>query len=533
VGRNKSQDGTLQTSATLTAALVVVVTLYFARDIFIPLALALVLSFLLTPGVRAVERLRVGRVPAVLLVVGLSVTIIAGASWVVAVQITALAQEIPKYRHNIIEKARALRASATPFSEVSETVEQISQEIRAPASRPASQPAGPLAIRSQADDPPADPEAAIPLSFGSPALAVPPLVARNGDQADPRIPGNEIVASRERSDEPVRVQVVPPGPDLADLLSGVAGSLAHSAALAGVAAVFCIFFLAYREDLRDRLIRLSGRARIQVTTSALSDVAQSLTRYLVAQVVVNAINGVAVAVGLFMIGVPNAALWGLLSAVLRFVPFVGTWIAAVLPITLSIAVFEGWARPLLVAGWILVVDMISLNVLEPLLYGARTGTSATALVIFAVFCTWLWGGIGLFLATPITVCLVVLGKYIPQLEVLYVLLSDRPALEPHLRLYQRLVARDRDEAIRIVQRAARSMGPEAIENKLLRPVLAEIGADHRAGVLDRARQAFARETVAELRSLITPELTTDPDQRTIPPTPGERREMTGSTHGHH
>jgi predicted PurR-regulated permease PerM len=475
VRTNDDQQSSLQIAAVIVAAIATIAALFFGREVLVPLVLAAFFSFLLTPVVRLVERLRVGRAAAVLMVVGFSAGVVGGVGWFVGAQITDLAQEVPKYRHNIIEKIRGLRASVSPFREVSETVEQIKEEIRTPATKPSSQsasepapdpaaggepdaddvprnvgisraPSGQaLAAQAQTDVSPDDPggaEASNPALFPS-SVDERANITRSQDE-EFVLPG--IVARQEPADQPVKVQVVPTGPDLAGLLGGVVGSVLRPLTVAGITVAFSIFFLAYREDLRDRLFRLCGRAHIEVTTTALSDVARSLTRYLVVQVAVNSMNGAAIAVGLLVIGVPNAALWGLMGAILRFVPFVGTWTAAILPTALSIAVFEGWTRPLLVVGWILVVDLLSVNVVEPILYGAGIGISPTAILISLVFWTWLWGGIGLFLATPISVCLAVLGKYVPQLEVLHVLLSDSPAAGPHLRLRQRLAAHSHDLA---------------------------------------------------------------------------------------
>jgi predicted PurR-regulated permease PerM len=199
-----------------------------------------------------------------------------------------------------------------------------------------------------------------------------------------------------------------------------------------------IFLLLKREDLRDRLIYLVGPGRLNTTTEALDDAAGRVSRYLLMQSIVNGSQGIAVGLGLFAIGLPNAILWGLLSALLKFIPYLGPWISALAPIALSLAVFDDWTRPLLTVGWIVILELVSSNSVEPWLYGASIGVSPFALLLAAVFWTWLWGIAGLMLSAPLTVCLVVMGKYIPQLQFLSALLGDKPVLEPKARFYQRL-----------------------------------------------------------------------------------------------
>ncbi len=207
-----------------------------------------------------------------------------------------------------------------------------------------------------------------------------------------------------------------------------------------------------REDLRDRLVSLSGRPSLVVATKAFADAGERISRYLLMQFIVNASMGIAVGVGLYFIGVPYAALWGLTAGVLRYVPYVGPWIAAVLPITVSLVTVPGWEQVVLVVGLFVVLELLSNNVMEPLLYGQSVGLSSLAVIVAAIFWTWLWGPVGLVIATPITACLVVLSSYVPALGSIGRLLGERPALKPHETLYQRLLARDVGEAAAIVKR---------------------------------------------------------------------------------
>ena len=249
-------------------------------------------------------------------------------------------------------------------------------------------------------------------------------------------------------EEPMPVRVVEMNTDplpmriLRDWLGPLLGPLGTAA----IVIVFVLFMLIQREHLRDRIIRLAGTRRVYVTTQAIDEAAGRVSRYLMMQLVINATYGLAVATGLFFIGVPNAILWGLLATVFRFVPYVGPWVAAIMPIALALAVFEGWTRPLLVIGMFVVIELLSNNIMEPWLYGSSAGMSTVGIIVAATFWTWLWGPVGLMLSMPLTVCLVVLGRYVPALSFISVLFSDQPALQYGVRFYQRLLAFDDHEA---------------------------------------------------------------------------------------
>ncbi|XIA67881.1 AI-2E family transporter [Bradyrhizobium sp. TZ2] len=222
-------------------------------------------------------------------------------------------------------------------------------------------------------------------------------------------------------------------------------------ATAGLVVIFVIFVLLEREDLRDRFIKLAGAGDLQKSTQAINDATARVSRYLLMQLVVNLTYGIPIGIALYFIGVPNAPLWGLLAAVLRFIPYLGPFLAALFPIALAVAVDPGWTMLFWVVGVFLVAELISNNVVEPWLYGASTGLSSLAMIIAAIFWTMLWGPVGLFLATPLTVCAVVIGRYVPQLEFLGVLLGSDPVLAPEEQLYQRLLAGNLEEAVEIAE----------------------------------------------------------------------------------
>ena len=419
----------------LASAAIVVAALRFASPVLLPLAAALLLSVILTPAVRRVERLGVGRIAAV---AGVSVGVaglLLAMGWILATQGGALLDRAPEYQRHTIAKLRDLRQSLQKVEEAAAQVENL------------------------------------------------------GRQIDP---------SAEASSSAPKVQLVEGGPALVKRVRDWAGSIAAPAASFGLVIVLLVFILIQREDLRDRLIRVLGQRDLDVTTSAMEDATTRVTHYLRAYSLLNLGHGLVIGTGLWLFGLPGAPLFGLLSGLLRFVPYLGPWVAATLPIGLSVAVFDGWSLPFAVAGFFAAVELLSNNVFEPLLYGSRVGLSPFAVIVSAVFWAWLWGPVGLVLAIPITVCLVVLGRHVPQLEVLSILLGDEPALRPSVRLYQRLLARDVDEATELLGSEERAQGAERSWDEIVLPALRMLERDQRRGRLADEQVAFALETVGAL-----------------------------------
>lgn len=356
----------------LVAAVVVIATLYLARVVFVPLALALLCSLVLSRPVAFLEKIKVPRAIAIFLVVVTLVGLMGLIGWKTSQQFVDLTAQLPAYKKTLEEKIRALKGpSSLSLNKASDTVKELSKEINA--------------VTPGASPPASDPKKA------------------SG-------PGSS--ASR-----PMAVEVVPPANPLASI-----ESLLGPLGTAGVVILFAVFMLAGREDLRDRLIRLvGGGGRLNIMTQALDEAAQRVNRYLFLQLLVNAGYGLVIFTGLHFIGIPNAALWGVAAAVLRFLPYVGPPLAALMPILLALAVFPGWQHALMTAGLFLALEVTVANIAEPLLYGAHLGLSPLAILVAAVFWTLIWGFAGLVLSTPLTVCLVVMGRYIPSLEFLNVL----------------------------------------------------------------------------------------------------------------
>jgi len=283
-------------------------------------------------------------------------------------------------------------------------------------------------------------------------------------------------------------------------VAGLVAPLLSVLVTTGVVIVFVCFMLIGREDLRNRVIRVIGPGQMSLTTQVLDDAAERISRYLQMQLIVNGSYGLTLAAGLYFIGIPNAALWGFLAAVLRYVPYVGPWVAAAFPMALSLVAFpdNSWWHPLETATLFIVLELLSNNVLEPVLYGSSTGISTIGIVVAAVFWTWLWGAIGLVLSTPLTVCIAVLGRHVPQLEFFDVLLSDEDMLEPHANYYQRLLAGDLDESNRIIEKQLEEKTVVEVYDTVVLPALALAENDSHRGLLDEVKLEYIRDSIREL-----------------------------------
>jgi predicted PurR-regulated permease PerM/methylmalonyl-CoA mutase cobalamin-binding subunit len=428
----------------LLTVVVVTAVLYFARAVLIPLAMAVLLTFLLAPPVRRLERAGLNRIAATAVMVLLTLSVIVATAWVTGRQALELAGSLPQYRENIQEKIDALRAP-TSFSKASEAIQDISTDI---------------------------------------AEGPQPRTLKKG--FDPRHSREPMEVAIRESNSPLEALRAALGPFMAPL--GTAAAVL----------IFTILLLVQREDMRDKLIRLIGRGEINLTTQALADAAQRVSRYLVAQLVVNLCYGVPVGIALYFIGIPNAALFGLLAIVLRFIPYAGVWIAASMPVVLAFAIGDGWSLVVQTALVFVVLELITANFLEPWLYGTSTGLASIAVIAAAIFWTWLWGAIGLLLATPLTVCLAVMGRYIQQLHFLDVLLGDTPVLLPQERYYQRLLAFDQEEATELAEEAAAKDALSGAFDKMLLPALALAETDRHQEALDDKRERFVFDNTQRL-----------------------------------
>ncbi len=436
----------------------IVAALYFARELLIPLALSALLTFLLSPLVTRIERW-IGRIAAVLVVVLLIFTGLGTAGWMLSRQLVDLATKLPEYKGNIITKIHAFKMpQGGAFSKLSETVEELKNEL--PGGKAPSAPT----TTQEADKP-------------DTAAAFPP-------NAPPPAPPAQMIESSKTNPF--------------ELLQFIIAPLLGPLGMAALVLLLVIFMLLEREDLRCRLIRLIGEGRISATTRAMDDAGQRVARYLLMQLVVNVTYGIPVAIGLYFIGVPNAMLWGAFATVLRFIPYVGPWIAAAFPIILSLAVSDSWWSPLLTISLFVVLELLSNNVMEPWLYGKYTGVAPLALIVAAVFWTWLWGPVGLVLATPLTVCLVVIGRHVPRLSFLSIVLSDDEALTPAEDCYHRLLTPgDRDE-LELVESYLKANSLTALYDTVFIPVLTAAENDAREERLEPAQLSYVQQSMRDI-----------------------------------
>jgi predicted PurR-regulated permease PerM len=427
--------------------------LYFGREIIIPIALAILLSFVLAPLVGLLQRVRVPRGLAVVGVVIFAFAAIFAMGSLLASQLTQLAGDLPRYQSTISEKIQSFRdttAGRGTLERASGMLKDLSKELDKPKDAASALGAG--AILS--------PKAPAPLA-------------------------------------PVPVEVRPPEPGALESLQSLISPLLHPLATTGIIIIFVIFILLQREDLRNRLIRLAGSHDLQRTTAALDDAAGRLSRLFLIQLLLNGTFGVVIGIGLWLIGVPSAILWGILAAVLRFVPYIGAAIAAAFPLALAVAVDPSWSMLLWTLALFLVVEPIIGHFIEPMVYGHSTGLSPVAVVASATFWTALWGPIGLVLATPLTVCLVVLGRHVERLEFLDVMFGDRPALSPPEIFYQRMLAGDPTEAAEKAEEflKERSLSSYYDEVALKGLQLAQVDAER--GALNHERLTKIRDAVSE------------------------------------
>ena len=448
----------------LIAFVLSIAALYFAREVLIPFALAVLFSFMLTPVVKGLERLRLGRVPSVGIVVLVSLLVAGAIGWVVSNQLIDVISQLPSYRENIHNKVEALRG-----------------------------PAG-GALKKAADN----------VRELSEALTV---------ELAPATPG-ATTGTATPSPHPVPVQVIERPQGGIQYLRDMVAPFVQPVGTAFIVVVFTIFILMKREDVRNRLIRLVAPRQLNTMTQVLDDAAMGVSRYLLVQFSLNTAYGCLIATGLYFIGVPSAILWGVLAGLLRFIPYIGPLFGGTLPLLMALGAFDGWARPILILGFFTVVELIASQVVEPVIGGARTGISPLAILVAAVFWGALWGPAGLILSMPLTVCVVVLGRHVPQLEFLNVLLGDEPVLSPKARLYQRLLALDQQEAQSVVEAFLKDGTPIDLYDQVIIPALSMAEQDRHKGELDGAKEAFIIQSISEVIGELAEYETLQPSQRT-------------------
>jgi predicted PurR-regulated permease PerM len=443
-----------RSSGVRTAAILVAVIaiLYVARGILIPLAFAIVLTLVLTPAVAWLQKLGLARFPSVLIIMVVSIAIAGGVGWVIFNQLVEVVNELPSYQQNIHNKIEAIRTPGKgPVGRAAASVKELGKELST-----APPPTAPPTPTQRRRNTPNQPGQTVPVA----------IVAE---------PVNEFEYLRQLA----RPVLAPLG-------------------ILGMVLIFSVFLLIEQNDLRNRLFRLAGLDRLNMMTQALDDATRRVSRYLMMQLLVNASFGVLCGTGLYLIGVPYAVLWGAVAGILRIVPYVGSLVAASLPLLLSLAVFDHWMRPLLVFLLFATLELATGNFVEPWLYGMHTGISSLAILLTTVFWAALWGPAGLILSTPLTVCVVVLGRHVPHLSFLHILLGDQPVLAAEAQVYQRLLAMDDHEARAVADVYLSENSLVQLYDSVIVPALTMAEQDRHKGALDPTREEFVFLSIKEM-----------------------------------
>lgn len=437
---SSSQSRTLSALATFAIVILVVGCLYWAKPVLVPTALAVLLTFLLSPVATWLQRRGLPRALAVASTVSMAALVIAAIGWLFTSQLLLLADKLPTYKGNVTRRIAELRrhSEGSLFEKVGDFLEDVETALTSPAPGDGDRRPTPIPVTPLSD----------PLDASAYFASAAPFLA------------------------PV-------------------GSF-------GLTFVLVIFMLVRREDLRNRVLRLIGQGRMVATTKALDEAGHRLSRYLLAQFCLNVGFGVVVATGLSIVGLPHALLWGMLAGLLRYIPILGPWLAAILPVSLSLLISDGWLQPLAIVAIFAAFELTSNLIVEPLVYGQSIGVSPAVLMLAIAFWTWLWGPLGMVLAAPLTVCLAVLGKYVPQFKFFDVLLGDTPVLTPEIHFYQRLVARDLDEALEIARHESHALPWERLCDRLLIPVLINAKRDLEVGELTHDDLRFIVRAIRDL-----------------------------------
>ena len=459
----------------LVVGVVTIFALYFGKDVLLPVTLAVLLSFVLSPLVTLLRRIQLPRVVAVVFSVALAIAIIVGMASLLATQFVEIAGDLPRYQTTIEEKVGGLRnATVGRVTELTSRLQAALRETKPQTSRS------------------------------------PPSTNSESEAPEPA---------------PVPVEVRQPPLNPIDLATKVLLPVVHPLTTLAIMFVVAVFILIQRDDLRDRIIRLFGTRDLHRTTLAMDDAAHRLSRYFLVQLGINVCFGLVVAIGLYFIGLPSALMWGIIAALMRFVPYIGSYIAAGGPILLAAAVDPGWSKALWVGALFLVTEPVMGQLVEPMLYGRSTGLSPISVVLSAIFWGWLWGPVGLIISTPLTLCFVVLGRHVEQLEFLNILLGDRPALTKIENFYQRALAGDVDEVQEHAEELLEETDLVSYYDEVAMPGLELAARDIARGVLTRAQMERIKETVtalvAELEYHADEKPATNVEERPITPEVGK------------
>jgi predicted PurR-regulated permease PerM/methylmalonyl-CoA mutase cobalamin-binding subunit len=429
--------------------LAIIAFMYFAAEVIKPLALAILLSLALAPFVKRLERVGVPRGGAVVFSVLTTLLLLGVIGMIVTQQLNSLAQELPRYESNIRTKVAIFRSSKqSTVEKLKRLGSKVSEELAEPATRADRDGVKPVAVRIERE------------------------------------------------------------PTALEQMASSLGPVLETLAIGFFVLILVLFILLHRDQLNDRIVRLFGDRLVTKTTRTMEEVGHRISRYLAMFATVNSTFGLIIGIGLYLMGIPYAVLWGFLAAMLRFIPYAGPASAFALPLMFSIAHFDGWTKPLEVIALFGVMEILANSFLEPVIYGKTTGVSALGLLVAAMFWTWLWGAVGLLLSTPLTVCLAVVGKYVPSLSAFGILLGDETELEPDVKLFQRLIAYDQAGARQFIDERLKKQTRFEVFETTMMPALARMERDYALGAIDEKERAFTlrimNEVLADLKQ--TPEI---------------------------
>lgn len=429
-------------SLNLASVIIVIAALYFSKALLVPIALAVLLSFALSPVCRWLESFQFGRIPAVLTTASMGFTLLGAVVGLTVVELSRITSKIPEYQRNL----------ETKFRSVNRYTEQF------------------LTMVSE-------------------------IAGGRGDRTSPI---GSLDLPRGTTESPFSVQIVTSSLSPRQVFEGVYGTLADVLGSSAIVIVLVIFFLVRREDLRDRFIYLIGRDRVTLTTQTMQDAASRVSGYLSTLFLINLGFGISVGVGTHLIGLPSPTLWGILAMTLRFIPYIGPWIAAAMPIGISLAISTGWVAPVLTVLLFVLLELLNNNILEPWLYGKNTGISPVAVLVAAFFWMWLWGPVGLLLATPLTVCVLVVGKHVPELSFFDILLGSEQVFDMKERIYQRLLAGDQDKAVELFDEFVEETSIVNAYDSILVPALARAEIHWQLGELKDEKHKFVLQCLRDI-----------------------------------
>ena len=473
---------------TTVVTIVIVGCLYWSRDIVIPIALAIFLTFVLSPIVNFLSRTGFPRVVSVVIVLCGLAGVVAGLGMLLTVQSTHLMEELPKHRDIIRERVKTLRTSMT--SESSKQVQSLFDEM----------------WREFVKSPPTNANAETPRVPKAEAMSTSPETS-----ASPETPAADAAAKKPA------VVMAPSGSSENSIWTSLFSSTASALGTLALTLVLVAFMLVKREDLRDRFLRLVGDQRLAATTMAMDDAGRRISKFLLMQFAINSVYGIVLGLGLWLLGVPYAVLWGVIAGIFRYIPYLGAWLSAIFPVLFSLATSHEWAQPLLTIGFIVLLELVTNNVFEPLLYGSSLGISQVALIVSAAFWAFLWGPVGLILSNPLTVILLILGQRVPQFRVLHILLGEDTPLATHIRFFQRLIAGDQDEASVTLAKAVADSDQLAACDNVLLPALNMIVTSKKNGEIGPDEVKRVNDSVIEIVDDIFDDLKPTAETSTIRP----------------